>query len=275
MGSDWWVACDRPELLEEAERTVRDAEMCLSRFLPDSALSRLNRERRSTNGLLVEVLQQALHLRVLTRGAFDPSLGARLIALGYDRSFEELDEVAPAAPGGAPRPNIQIDSHGVRLEGGGLVDLGGVAKGFTVDRVLRQLLRRGARSVLIDGGGDIRGAGGSWPIGVGDDLVVDSSAGAIATSSTLGRRWRDRAGSELHHLVDPRTDLPAQGPLDQVTVVAPTATRADALATALLIDGARLLPLLFASDASALVRSRDGGWWTTPGSPFVSAAPAA
>lgn len=307
MGTAWWIHCDRAQDLASAEALVHALEARLSRFAPDSALSQLNRDRQGSCPVLAAVTRRALELRAGTGGAFDPTLGADLVALGYDRSFERLDRhrrhapASPTSPASIPdtptpqastppvstQPNtartptvVQVDAERVTLLGPGHLDLGGIAKGYAVDRVVDHLLERGATSVLVDGGGDLRGAGPSFPIGVGDGLVIGSRLGAVATSSTRKRRWLGPEHQLVHHLIDPATGRSSDGPLDTATVVAPDAATADALATALLVDAERVLPRLLTFGAHALVRARDGRWWTTPGAPFevpftpiVSAAP--
>lgn len=273
MGTVWWIRCDAPALLAQAEALVHDAEARLSRFRPTSALAALNRDGHSVDPLLADVVRAALRFHSLTGGAFDPTLGARLAALGYDRTFTAIRRPPPLPPErGDLRPRVAVDGDRVDLEGPGALDLGGVAKGFTVDRVVAHLLAGGAREVLIDGGGDLRGAGGSWPIGAGDGLVVESGLGAVATSSTRRRRWRDAGGTALHHILDPRTGRPAAAAIDTATVVAPDATTADALATALLVDPDAVMPLLPSLGAHALVSDLHGTWWTTPGAPFHAPA---
>jgi len=85
-------------LLLEAEALVHDLEARLSRFRPDSALSRLNRERAATCPTLAAVTPLALGLRDRTGGAFDPTLGAGLCALGYDRSFARVSFADCSSP---------------------------------------------------------------------------------------------------------------------------------------------------------------------------------
>lgn len=134
-----------------------------------------------------------------------------------------------------------------------------------MDRVLARLRAGGAERIVVDGGGDLAVAGASWPIGVGADRFIELRDGAVATSSTLGRRWRDERGNKLHHILDPKTGAPARSGLDTATVRAPNATTADALATALLVDAHAVLPLLPNLRAESLVRERDGTWWSSPG----------
>jgi len=258
MNTDWCILADDPAAMREAERRVRDVEARLSRFLPGSALSRLNQQRRAEDPLLAAVLREALRLRDLTGGAFDPTLGAAVLAAGYDRSFELLDRPQRGRPDANPRPRVHLDGDHVELEGDGLIDLGGIAKGYAVD-----LAAAGLRApYLVDGGGDIRVGGPGWPIGVAEDRAVIAEDQAVATSSTLARRWVTADGERGHHIITPRSGLPSSA-AEEAVVVAPDAATADALATALIADPVATLPALSRLGAEAMLRA--AGWWMTPG----------
>jgi thiamine biosynthesis lipoprotein len=273
MGTDWWLDADRPDLLAGAEDLVRAHEARLSRFVPTSSLSALNRHRVATCPTLAAVARLGLRMREATGGAFDPTLGARLVALGYDRTFAAIATPAPAPDGPtASALTVTVVGDEVRLDGPGALDLGGIAKGYTVDRTLAWLLSGGAQAAFVDGGGDLRGAGADCAYGVGDGLAVEARHGAVATSSTSARRWRDAVGRPLHHLLDPRTGHPTVGPLETATVIAPDAATADALATAVLAAPTTALRTLTAFGAHALVRDQGGAWWITPGAPLDAAS---
>lgn len=274
MGTSWWIHCDRVPLLASAQELVRELEARLSRFREGSDLSRLNRRRELESPVLAGVTRRALVLQHATGGAFDPTLGAELVALGYDRSFAALARIVPRGPtrpGVSQGTTVEVTGDHLRLVGPGALDLGGIAKGYAVDRVVEHLLDGGASAILVDGGGELRGAGPSYPIGVGDGLVLWSHLGAVATSSTRRRRWLGEDGEVNHHIIDPGTGRSSAGRLDIATVVASDTATADGLATALLASPDRVLPLLSTLGAHALVRARDGAWWMTPGSPFGDA----
>lgn len=234
-----------------AEREFERLEALLSRFRPDSELSALNRYGILDAGPdLVAVTQLALEARRHTDGRFDPTVHDALVAAGYDRTF---DEVAADGTGLAPRPcggDVRIDGRRIELEPGFHLDLGGIAKGYAVDRAAAALAEAGP--CLVNAGGDLAGRGRLWPVGVetGDgQLTLGLEDGAIATSGRDRRRWR-RDGKEAHHLIDPATGTPAESDLLRVTVFAPSAVEAEVLAKAIFLGAP--------ADAPAVLVTADG-----------------
>lgn len=275
MNTEWWVSvsgCQDPTLYAAAEAIVHAAEEAYSRFRPASLLSRLNRERRLVDASLADLVRKALAMGTATDGAFDVRVGPALAASGYDRSFELLAERAPDPTWRIAPPvdllHVEVAGDEVRLEGSGVLDLGGMAKGWTVDRIAAAIEAHGYRDYLVDGGGDIRTGGHGvdgepWPIGVGAGLVAHVSGEAICTSSTTRRRWMTPLG-EAHHLIDPRTGAPSSSAVATATVIAPDTTTADALATAVAADPARALPAVIGMGGGALLE-QGGRWAMTPG----------
>ena len=222
--------------LAGAEQEFERLEALLSRFRPDSELSALNRLGVLEAGDdLVTVTRLALEARDRTGGRFDPTVHDALVAAGYDRTF---DEVLPDGEVGEPRPcggGVRIDGGRIELEPGFRLDLGGIAKGYAVDRA-RAILER-AGPCLVNAGGDLAGSGRLWPVGVetaDGEITLGLEDGALATSGRDRRRWR-RGGEEAHHLIDPTTGAPAAGDLLRVTAVAPTAVEAEVLAKAIFL----------------------------------------
>ena len=272
MNTDWWIGTPAGLDLAPFEEMVHAAERRYSRFRSDSLLSRLNRERCVQDADLADLVTRALEVGVATQGAFDPRIGAALSAAGYDRTFEVLrdradgPQLAFAPPADALR--IEVERGIVRISGTGTLDLGGIAKGWTVDRVAEQLEAAGCTDYLVDGGGDIRVAGRDergkpWVVGAGDGLAVSLEAGAVCTSSTSRRRWR-AAGEDAHHIIDPARGGPSRHAVTDAVVVARDAATADALATALIAQPEAALAGLAASGAEALLR-REGQWEMTEG----------
>jgi FAD:protein FMN transferase len=239
---------DAADGLEAGEQEIHRLERLLSRFCPDSQLSRLNRERSLDPGAeLREVVELALIGRTTTGGRFDPTVHNAIVAAGYDRSFERIDRdttsgdvLGPVSCGGG----VELDhaTGVIRLAPGVRLDLGGIAKGYAADRVSDLLSASGP--CLVNVGGDLATRGvpdeGAWEVGVETaegTISLSLERGAMATSGRDRRRWR-RDGQEAHHVIDPRTGLPAQTDLVRVTVVASSAAEAEVLATGFLVSGA-------------------------------------
>jgi thiamine biosynthesis lipoprotein len=229
-------------LLTEAEAEFRRLEGIFSRFRPDSELSRLNAAGgRYVGPELFEVIELAVEAREASCGRFDPTVLAAVVAAGYDRSFEQIDDdasasaTAPARIGGA----VAIDHAAgrVAIEPGYRLDLGGIAKGWAADRVRAVLAQAGP--ALVNAGGDIAASGRVWPIAVeaaDEQITLGLDDGGVATSGRDRRSWV-RDGRAQHHLIDPMTGLPAEGDMLTVTVAAGSASEAEVLAKTLFLAG--------------------------------------
>jgi thiamine biosynthesis lipoprotein len=245
-------------------------EQALSRFRPDSELSRLNASGGQdflASPVLWDVLQAALAAAEWTGGVVAPTLLNELERAGYDRSFELLDREGASHPphpyAGSPPAlwkDIRLNPAGrlVRLPPGCRLDFGGVAKGWAAQQAMLRLRELGP--ALVDAGGDIASGIGSpagclpgdlsqmgdrWPVSIADPLAPQDHLGilalgehGVATSGVDYRRWR-QAGRPMHHLIDPRTGLPAETDLLSVSVVAPDVLLAEAAAKTVLILGSQ------------------------------------
>lgn len=231
-------------------------EQCLSRFRPDSDLSKLNHRAGHcvpVSKTLWEVLSVALAVAQQTDGLVAPTLLSALLAAGYDRSFDQLSAHAdkPANPPslallGQWRNIKLMRNHRVCLPAGVTLDFGGVAKGWAAQQAMRRLQQHGA--ALVDAGGDIavsglRADGSKWPIAVANPLAPEEelellmlTEGGVATSGRDYRRWQ-QAGVERHHIIDPRTGQPAATDVLSATIIAKDALAAEVAAKTVLILG--------------------------------------
>ncbi len=261
--------------LHLAEELFGRVEQELSRFRTTSGLCALNRSAGTgpcaVSPLLCTVLGAALDAADDSGGIYDPTLLKTMERIGYDRSFELLgagcDAEASeeqAAPGSWRRVELDRDAGTVSLPADLAVDLGGIAKGWTVDCVALALAPLGP--LLVDAGGDLRAIGTvedePWPIAIEDPFapaqdrsLVRLESGALATSSVGGRRW-SRGHRVFHHVIDPRTGTSAQSDLHTVTVHAPDAVGADVAAKVALVLGSE-------DGASYLTQRRVSGLLTT------------
>jgi FAD:protein FMN transferase len=222
-------------------------EALLSRFRPDSELARLNAAGALDAGdELLELVDLGLDARERTGGRFDPTVHDALVAAGYDRTFAELDGSAGAGPVPAGG-DVRIAGRRIELEPGVRLDLGGIAKGWAVDRAVAALAPFGP--CLVNAGGDlaVRGlpAAGHWAVGHDTPsglLTLGVTEGALATTGRDRRRWR-AGGEKRHHVIDPATGRPSATDLLTVTVAGRTAVEAEVRAKALFLVGAEAAAL--------------------------------
>lgn len=237
-------------LFEEWERT-------LSRFRPESELSQLNARAGvpvTISPLLCAVLTAALGAAAATGGLYDPTLLHQIVAVGYGRSFDELPRTqAPTLDPVALRPGgdwraivLDAEARRVTLPCGAGLDFGGIAKGMAVDATLAELRAQGIAAALINAGGDLAVIGlppgaEAWTIAVpGRDAQwsVPLRRGALATSGIARRQWV-QGDVRRHHLLDPRTGMPAASGLWSVTAVAERCAQAEVAAKVAFVLGAR------------------------------------
>ena len=234
------------DALVSARLFFEEQEQRFSRFRPTSLLSALNRGETIDEPWFVAGCRLALEAHAFTGGLFNPMVLPALTAAGYDRTFGEV--AGGGAPVALPAPDphecLVIEGQRVTLKHGQL-DLGGIVKGWTVDCAVEHLRAR-YPDVMLNAGGDLRAEGSEagregWLLAVegldGADAWTGTMTGAMATSTTLKRRWQTTSGATAHHLIDPRSGLPAESPYVQVTAWAAECWRAEVWAKAVLIGG--------------------------------------
>ncbi|TPG32869.1 FAD:protein FMN transferase [Mycobacterium hodleri] len=236
----------------EADAELDVVEAAASRFRPDSEINALARtfgRPTRVSETLADLVDAALTAARLTDGDVDPTVGAALVALGYDADIAEVRRASAAVPAfttAAHWSMIAFDGQNVTTPAGVLLDLGATAKAVAADQCAQRIHAATRSGVLVNLGGDIATAGrapeGGWQVLVqdNDDEPASSIAlppgAALATSSTLRRRWRN--GDELvHHIIDPRTGRSADPVWRTVSVAAQTCFAANTVATAAIVRG--------------------------------------
>jgi len=289
-------------LTQQAATRIEQLEARWSRFRPDSEVCRLNNhsgapvEVSPDTATLVRLAVEGWRI---TGGGFDPLLLDALVEAGYDRDLDALRHgaAAPAADvgtqpvvprGRAAHPagrglqmlvactDIEVSGCTVVLPAATSFDGGGIGKGLAADLVLDELMRAGALGALVNLGGDLRvrglsPSGGSWTLGIEhpnqDDPItlVGLAGGAVASSTTLLRRWESN-GRVQHHLIDPHTGTPSESDIAFATVIAGEAWEAEVLAKAVLLRGTeRAFDLLVPGRHAALIVDSDGCIRTSEG----------
>lgn len=271
---------ERPAL-EAAFAEIERLEALLSEWRAESEISRLN---RAAGGAFLrvspeteEVLRLSRDFAQETRGAFDPTVLPLVRLYGFLGGPERVPEPAEveAALAKVGWRAIEVEKGRARLaRAGAEIGLGAIAKGYIADRALAVLLGQGARRALVNAGGDIAcfsRAGPGFSIEIEEpgkpgaplaELRVRS--GGIATSAATYRSF-ERGGERYHHVIDPHTGRPARGNRS-ATAVAPTAARADALATAFLVQGdAARRQVEALPDVEAILVGPGGERWASRG----------
>jgi thiamine biosynthesis lipoprotein len=236
-------------------------DVLMSTWRDDSELSRFNQARTTgwspLSSATLAVMSEALDVSRLTRGAFDPTVAPLLAVWGF----------GPRGSAAAPLPRrdavefarARVGYHRLHLRAAPpalrktradvALDLSAVAKGYAVDVLATLLEARGVASYLVNVGGEMRARGdgrdgAGWRVGIESPGPSAGSvvrtlrlrSAALATSGTY-RRYREAAGRVIADTLDARSGAPVVHDLRSVTVIAPSAARADALATGLLVLG--------------------------------------
>lgn len=281
-----------------AFREIDRIDSLSSIFSTRSAVYQLNQEGKIVSAELTGLIQKALEVSAKSEGAFDPTVMPLIQIWGfYDSTGHErkvpsekgIEEVLKFVD----YRLIEIEADTIRFNPkwvkgvlqvlrelragspagyvvtGWGVDLGGIAKGYAVDRAVEVLRERGVTRGLVDAGGDIFCFGerkGGWRIGIRNPKsdnpnetigVISVDSGAIATSGDY-ENFFELDGVRYHHLIDPATGMPAREAIS-ATVLAPTATQADAWATALFVMGEKGIAILDSlDDLEGMIVLKDG-----------------
>ena len=261
MGTTWSVKLVAPStakadaLTAMAQHALDEVVAQMSPWEPNSDLSRYNRAAAGTWTALpaafAQVLRSAVEIAKQTNGAFDPTLGALVDLWGFgplpfSGAPPDADAVAKVRQTVGWR-RLVLDGDSLFQPGGLRLDLNGIAKGFAVDQVAAALDRAGARSYLVEVGGELRGTGAKpdgqpWWVELerppvaneGLRTLVALHGLSVATSGDY-RRFFEHDGRRYAHTLDPATAAPSASGATSVTVLHASSMRADAYATALTV----------------------------------------
>lgn len=285
------VVVTEPSAVVAASRILDDeldrVEAAASRFRDDSEVSRLH--RAACDGVAIpvspdlsEALTVALRAAELTGGAVDPTVGAALCRLGYDRDFSEVrGGVVGVLPDPVPVPGwrsvvLDVAAGTVTMPAGTLLDLGATAKAWAADRAAAAISTRLGCGALVSLGGDVSVHGApaeGFVVGIADvcgdpdaPIAVSVQSGGLATSGISQRRWT-LGDAPVHHLVDPTTGLPVTSFWRTVTVAAGSCVDANTASTASMVLGADAPDWLASVHLPARLVRTDGTVATVAGWP--------
>jgi thiamine biosynthesis lipoprotein len=259
-GEDEARRVERAECVARAAAWFHSIEKCCSRFDSESELRQLTDRVGApvlVSPMLYEAIRFALSVAEESAGAFDPTVGQRMEARGFDRNYQTgqvvSSGIASSFLDGVSWRDVLLDAEArtVTLLKPLVLDLGAVAKGLAVDVAARELAP--FENFAVDAGGDLYLGGHNvdgepWSVGIRhprENSLIETlhvSNTAVCTSGDYERK--SATDERVHHIMDARTGESAAA-LASVTVVAPSAMVADALATAAfalgLADGLRFL----------------------------------
>ncbi len=255
LGTFVEVTAGREEAIDAAFAAIARVHRLMSAHEPDSDVSRINRfahiDPVQVDPWTALVIERALFWSKRSEGSFDVVRAGRA-AIDRERLPRHPDQPRPLA---SHWSSLEIQGSSARLLKPGCVDVGGIAKGFAVDRAVDALREAGCARGLVNAGGDIGGFGREpWPVHVVHPLTrqpiasVDLSDSALATSAGLP----SGQGLSFHHLdgEEPRWI--------SISVHARTACDADALTKIVWKSGERAAALLDQADATAFAVTREG-----------------
>lgn len=238
------------------ENEAHRLERLLSRFQPESDISRLNRsagvKREKISYETYEILSRATECSAISQGLFDITVGPLADLWNYKHAFE------PPTNNKIGLVLLLVNYNDLELDAvqktaglknsGQSVDLGGIGKGFASDRFMEIFQEYGVASAFSNIGGNVstlgnKPDGSPWCVGIRHPRLngligaVTVTGKAVVTSGDYERYFLDKEGRRFHHILNPITGYPAESGLVSVTVVTESAMTADALSTAVFVAG--------------------------------------
>lgn len=251
FGSNWRIVLNSTVNSSKVRLTVQEiiAEIdnCMSPYKNNSALSQFNVSNTThwqpTPPSICTVTKEALRLAHLTTGAFDPTIGPIVSRFGFGPIRGDENQVGKYQ-------DIHVEHAAIRKTTPSLtLDLCGMAKGYALDRIITGLEELGIEDAFVEIGGEVRAVGRhpmgrEWRVAIKDPETQNFSAQRIITPKGLALATSGHSvngikiRSQISHIIEPNLKRPAEQSLLSVSVLAPTAMEADALATALCAIGA-------------------------------------
>jgi thiamine biosynthesis lipoprotein len=242
------------EAIEAVMAEMRRIDELMSHYKPESQLSQINaragQEPVQVDAELFDLIKLSTHYSIITEGAFDITYASVGHLYDYPHHVKPTEAQITAALPGVNWRNMLLDPvhHTVRFERPGMrIDLGGIGKGYAVDRGIAVLQARGLKHALVTAGGDSRiigdRMGRPWVVGIRNpddkDKVVTRIPIVNSAMSTSGdyERYFDEGGVRYHHIIDPRTGHSASK-VRSATILGPTATETDGMSKTAFVLGA-------------------------------------
>ena len=241
------------DAIDAVMEELRRIDNLMSHYKPESQLSQINKDANerpvAVDKELFDLIKLSTHYSQITEGAFDITYASVGYLYDYPNHVHPTEEQIREKLPAVNWRNILFDEehHTVRFEHPGMrIDLGGIGKGYAVDRGIDILKARGIQRALVTAGGDSRiigdRMGRPWLIAVrhpdNPNKVVTRiplSDSAVSTSGDY-ERYFDEGGVRYHHIIDPHTGHSASK-VRSATILAPTATQTDGMSKTAFVLG--------------------------------------
>lgn len=241
----------------EAEREINALERMLSNTIENSEISAINqnagKDAVKVSDDTLYLLKEAREIYDFTQGAFDITIAPIIDVWGFTKEVKKVpdEETLKQKLDLVDMKKLQINEKNktVFLEESGMaIDLGGIAKGYATDKVNEIFIENGITSSVISLGGNVsvtgkKEDGSKWKVAIQDPLNKEGYAGVLYVEDTSVvtsggyQRFFEENGKTYHHIIDPKTGMPADTGLLSVTIVCKNSTKADGLSTSVFIAG--------------------------------------
>jgi len=286
-------------LKNEVALRLQEINRQMSNYLPGSEISRFNRSSANkpfpVSPEFATVVRFTLEVCKRSDGAFDPTLGPVIALWGFGETTSAhavpSKDALTAAMKKTGWRHLSVTDDGALLKDlpGLTINLGGVAKGFGVDEIVRILRRHKVANAYVSIAGEVRVLGHSprgtkWRLGISAPLdqwrendpmaaIVSLRDRSLSTSGDYQNFFRDTKGRRQSHIINPRTGAPVRHMLGGVSVVAPDSMTADALGTTLFVlgpeAGRKFIDSWDGAAALFVVRQPDGSFKQLPSARFA------
>lgn len=261
QGTTYSITYQQPggiDLQSKIEERLHEFDLSMSTYIPNSVISRINNNDPTvtTDSLFETMFNEAHEVSKRTNGALDITVGPLVKAWGFafgNKSHSKLPVVSEFLPY-IGYNKVRIENHKlIKDDPRIMIDANSIAQGFSVDVISKLLEDNGCKNYMVEIGGEVackglNNEGGKWRIGI--DRAVDDSTGTVeglqtviaitnCAVTTAGgyRKFFMKDGKKYTHIINPHTGYPVATNLLSVTIVAPTATMADAYDTPFMVLG--------------------------------------
>ena len=248
---DLKIYSENDESLSEAKAEIRRIDALFDRGNENSDIYKINKNKSADiSAETADVIRAALSISDRTGGAFDITVAPVMDLWGfYGNEFNvPSDDELQSTLEGVGYEKIRLDNTNISIPENTGIDLGGIGKGYTSDRIAALLKNNGVKSAIISLGGNVhaigkRNDGSEWTVGITDPHNKSQLIGklkisdkAVITSGAY-QRYFEQDGITYHHIIDTTTGKSADSGLASVTVIADSGMTADGLSTALFVMG--------------------------------------